>query len=500
MRLPEIARQRAREEYLRRRTDHHSRVQGTDDAESSLSQFTREAFHVIDPSSYVHGWHVDAMAEHLEAVSRQEIQRLIINIPPRRMKSLMVSVCWPAWVWAQQILRTVSGPQTRFLSLAYGEKLSTRDSVKTRNLILSPWYQAQWGDRFHILADQNTKTHWVNDKGGQRFASSFGGGVLGEGGDAIIVDDPHKPDEVKSDDVRTLDLEWYDETIPNRLNDKKRSAIVLIMQRLHEKDLTGHLLAKELGITHLCLPEQYEEDHPCRWVMDPRKVDGEPLWPEREDLETIEAAKAEIGSYAVAGQYQQRPAPRKGGMFNKASWNYIEKSTEAGRRVRGWDLASSTKKKSPYTVGVKMLKRNDGHIVIEDVERIRGTPGEVEKAILACAEQDGPQVEIDIPQDPGQAGVAQKVSLAKLLHGYDVHFGPETGSKEVRATPLSAQQEAGNVSLVRAPWNDAFIEEGGLFPNSEYKDQIDAASRGYARLISRKQRTAGVAPRVVEVG
>jgi predicted phage terminase large subunit-like protein len=310
------------------------------------------------------------------------------------------------------------------------------------------------------------------------------------------------------------------------------------MQRVHERDVSGLILAEELGYEHLMLPMEFEPERRCytlvkppyitdaeavlvvwdehhkswqpskdgthmKYLQDPRTEDGELLWPARFDRESTESLKKALrswgGSYAEAGQLQQRPAPRGGGMFKKDDWEYVDKAPEGGRTVRGWDFAATDAKKNKnaaWTVGCKM-KLVGGSIYILDVDRRQVGPSAVEKMIKANAQMDGYSVTQDMPQDPGQAGKAQKVAFAKLLHGYKFQFSPETGTKEDRAIPLAAQVEVENVYLVRGSWNNNFVNEGSLFPNGAFKDQIDAASRAYAALLRKRKRLVGKATAVV---
>jgi predicted phage terminase large subunit-like protein len=242
-----------------------------------------------------------------------------------------------------------------------------------------------------------------------------------------------------------------------------------------------------------------------QWVeltqQDRREEESELLWPERfsrrhvdEDLKP--ALRSWGGTYAEAGQLQQRPAPRGGGMFQRDDFQYLDHLPTEGRWVRGYDLANSTERRSPWTVGVKMGVV-DGRVIVADVRRYRAGPGEVEQRIHATAEADGRGVTIDIPQDPGQAGKSQKTALARMLHGFVVRSSPESGSKEDRARPLAAQAELRNLYLLRAPWNDAFVSEACLFPNGEFKDQIDAATRAYARLVGRRPPSTPAAPQII---
>src|SRR5580704_7778756 len=219
-------------------------------ATRSLREFVRQAWHVVQPfTPFVPGWHIDAICDHLEAVTRGKIRNLLINIPPRHMKSLLVSVFWPAWEW-------ILLPERRFLYSSYAATLSIRDSVKCRTLIGSPWYQRFWGDRFALSSDQNTKTRFNNDRSGYRIATSVGGAATGEGGDRIVCDDPHNVQEAESDSIRKTTTDWYDVVMSTRVNDPRTAAKVVVMQRCHQRDLSGHLLAQG-GWELLCLPAEY---------------------------------------------------------------------------------------------------------------------------------------------------------------------------------------------------------------------------------------------------
>lgn len=441
-----------------------------------LGAFVRRGWRYTDPSDFVGNWHIDAMAEHLEAVSKGEIRRLLINIPPRHMKSLMVSVAWPAWTWAQESAGLpLLGAQVRWLFSSYAQTLSTRDNVKARRLIESPWYRGVWGDRFRLTSDQNTKTRFENDQHGYRMATSVDGALTGEGGDVVVVDDPHNVREAESEAVRSSVLAWWDEAMSTRLNDPRTGAYVVIMQRVHETDLAGHILAREHNQwTHLCLPARYEHDHPRVYRGDPRKVDGELLWPERVDEASLTELEARLGSYGTAGQLQQRPAPREGGLFKRGWFDIVGAAPANAKRVRAWDLAASTGTRSDWTAGVKVSRDPQGIFYVEHVARDRWGPADVERTILSYATTDTTATAIRLPQDPGQAGKAQAQTLVRMLAGYDVKATPVTGSKEVRATPAAAQAEARNVKIVAGPWNEAFLEELCSFPANAHDDQVDA--------------------------
>lgn len=467
------------------------------DAKESLIRFVELAWPVLEPEApFVSGWAVEAVAAHLEAVSRGQIRKLLINIPPGCTKSMLVNVLWPAWEWGP-----LGKGAHRFISASYERGLAVRDLVRCRDLICSEWFQARWP--MGLKEDQDQKTFYVNDRTGWRFASSVGGALTGYRGDRIIIDDPHDVKRAESDAERAEARRWFTETLPTRMNKIAESAMVMVMQRLHEQDLSG-LVMKELkqDWESLVLPMRFEDDRRCVTSLpfvDPRTTDGALLWPERfpeAAVDEIERAMSAVGgSYAVAAQHQQRPSPRGGGMFPRACAGFVDAPPEKGRRVRGWDLAAS-KDSGKATAGIKVCMW-EGRLYIEDVRWLRGSPLEVEQAITGCAAQDGHAVAISLPQDPGQAGKAQKSRLAGLLHGYDVHFSLETGSKEDRARPLAAQWEAGNVLLVRAAWNDRFLAELELFPVGDFSDQTDASSRAYAYLLTRAEQPLGSEPAVL---
>lgn len=420
-----------------------------------LSGFVREAWHVLQPETpYVHGWHIDAICEHLEAISDGRINRLLINVPPGTMKSLLVSVFWPAWEWTTR-------PSLSYLTTSYSEGYVKRDSRRMRDLVGSEWYQSLWGDKVRLartaeISFENTARGF---REGKPFASLTGGR-----GDRVIIDDPHSTETAESQTERDNTARIFRESVPTRLNDPVRSAIVVIMQRLHEADISGQILALKLGYEHLMLPMEFEPERACATSIgfhDPRTVDGELLFPERFPREVVERDKVPMGSYAVAGQFQQRPTPREGGMF-KRSWfegKFIGAAPEGTRWVRHWDLAATAKKTAARTAGVKLGRTPDGKFIVGHVITTQAEGPDVRKLIKATAESDGRAVEISLPQDPGQAGKVQATDMIAMLAGFVARAEPETGDKAMRAEPFSAQCEAGNVLIVRGAWNEAYLDE-----------------------------------------
>lgn len=456
----------------------------------NLSEFIQWGWPLIDPAPYEHNWHIDRIAEYLEAVTAGEIRLLLINVPPGHMKSMCCSVFWPTWMWTRK-------PSVRFLGTSYSEDLALRDADRARELIRHKKYQQLFGNMFQLRAGQNTKGRYENSEKGYRFSSSVDG-IMGEGGEYILYDDPHNVQKAESPDVREKTVDLINLSLHTRVRSKS-GGIVVIMQRLHESDYAGSMLQNLSDVVHLCLPARYETDHPhpCRSISlpsgrvlggDERAREGELLFPGLFPDWRLKKLEEVMGSYGAAGQLQQRPAPRKGGLFARDWWEFIDAAEvpNTGKVVRGWDLAGSEKVTAKYTAGVRM-RLTGGKIFIENVIRFRGTPLVVELTIQKVSEADGHEVAIDLPQDPGQAGKSQKGYLVGKLIGYDVHASIESGDKETRAKGLSAQAEAGNVFLVRGHWNKAFMDEAALFPRSTFTDQIDAGSRAFHRLTIRRR-------------
>ena len=446
---------------------------------ASLSAFIRRAWHVIEPSQvYVHGWHIDAIAEHLEAITDGDLSRLLVNIPPGTMKSLAVGVFWPMWEWGPK-----NRPATRYVGVAHEQSLGIRDNLRCRRLAASEWYQRLWGSSVQLTRDQNEKINFENLATGFRQVATPSN-ITGRRGDRVILDDPLSAENANSDTERERVNQWFRESLPTRLNTPDSSAIVVVMQRLHERDVSGLILSEKLGYEHLMLPMEFEPARRCRTVIgfsDPRTDDGELLFPARFPPNVIERDKKVMGTFAWAGQAQQRPAPREGGLF-KRSW-FAERiiPPEAVpnvlRRCRGWDLASTVKRAGnnpDWTTGVRVGRSTEGNFYVEHVDRLQGSPGTVAGTVRSYAGTDPKGTVIRLPEDPGQAGKAQAEAFVKALAGYSVKTVRVTGDKETRARPAAIQCEAGNVYLVRGEWNEAFLDELCNFPMGAHDDQVDA--------------------------
>ncbi len=435
----------------------------------SLAEFAKASWHVLEPATKLEwGWALDAICEHLEAVSDGRIKRLLMNVPPGSMKSLLTGVIWPAWEWVKR-------PEIRFLSTAHKQDLAVRDNMKCRRLIESEWYQSFWP--VSLTSDQNAKTKFENASTGFREAMAFTS-MTGSRGDRVIIDDPHSVDDANSQIKLKAAITTFKEALPSRVNNK-HSAIVIIMQRLHESDISA--IALEQGYEHLCIPMRFETDRACStnigWT-DPRTVEGELMFPQRFPEAVVDRDERAMGSYAVAGQFQQRPVAREGAMFKRAWFQVVKAIPNGTRFVRGWDLGA-TQGAGDYTAGVKVGRKSDGGFVIAGCTREQLSSGGVRSLIANTASQDGQQCIVSIPQDPGQAGKDQAQSIVRSLAGYTAKSSPETGDKETRAMPLAAQAEVGNVEILEGEWNEEFLDELCTFPSSKYDDQVDAASRAF---------------------
>ena len=452
----------------------------------SLSEFVKRAWHVIEPATELKwGWALDAMCAHLEAVTEGEFLKLLMNVPPGTMKSKLVSVFWPAWEWGPCKL-----PHHRYIATSHKQDLAVRDNLLCRRLIQSRWYQQRWPE-VTLTTDQNEKKKFENTHTGFRESMAFTS-MTGSRGSRVILDDPHSVDGANSTtellNVRTT----FKEALPTRVNDDD-SAIVIIMQRLHQLDVSGIVLEelKGLGWVHLCLPMRFEANRRCRTPIfkDPRKADGELLFPERFSEKKVKELESTLGSYAVAGQLQQRPAAREGAMF-KREW-FKEKIIELDdipplrQIVRHWDLAATKSKDAARTAGVKMAVTEQGEYIVLHVHAMQQEGPRVKRKIVEYAALDGMGTVVSLPQDPGQAGKVQKADYAAALAGYDFSIEVETGDKEARAQPFAAQCEAGNVYLVRGSWNDLYLDELCMFPAGKFKDMVDASSGAFGRLVRR---------------
>jgi predicted phage terminase large subunit-like protein len=471
---------------------------------ADLYAFVKAAWPIVEPAQpFVENWHIKAICQVLQDITltRTECQRFIFNVPPGTLKSLLISVLWPAWVWARS-------PRKRFLTASYGSHLTIRDNLRVRDIVISPWFQARF--RFGLVEDQNTKTRYNTSASGWRIATSVGGVGTGEHPDFIIIDDPLTAQQAESEPERTAANNWFDRTMSTR-GTTRRVVVIIVMQRLHEDDLTGHLLARG-GVEHICFPMRYErcscpsplpgqdevpEDARCAphranalWrpdPRDPRTREGELLFPRMFPERKVKQLELDLGPYGAAGQLQQRPSPEGGGQFKREWFGYLDVAPKTFLRIlRGWDTAG-TENGGDWTRGVLIGEYEDGLFAIVDVKGGQLSPAGVDLLMLSTANDDakryGPQCGQREEREGGASGKAQIASRAKLLVGHDYKEVSLGTNKVIRAKPFRAQCEAGNVKLVRGAWNEEYITELCGFPTGKFDDQVDGSSTGFNSLL-----------------
>lgn len=450
----------------------------------SLYAFVQEAWTIVEPEQpFVPNWHLEMLCGVLEKVSAGDIKRVIINVPPGTLKSILISVFWTAWSWARK-------PHLRVLTASYGAHLTTRDNLRVRDIIMSPWFQRLFP--LKLVEDQNTKTRYNTERGGWRIATSVGGIGTGEHPDIIVIDDPTTAAQAMSEPDRKTANDWFDRTISTR-GMTRNPAVVIVMQRLHEDDLSGHLL-KRGGWEHVCIPMKYEPTRPKTdddpgHVADPRDIrteDGELLFPLLIPASKVRQLELDLGPYGTAGQLQQRPSPEGGGLFKREWFKFMSETELVGdpivRAVRGWDTAAS-EGKGDWTRGVRFGETRSGRYVVFTPVGGQLGPDAVDKLMKSTADMDGSGTAQREEKEGGAAGVTVILARLKMLKGHDYKGVTISGSKPTRAKPYRAQVEGGNVYLMRGPWNEEFIIEHCAFPTGSNDDYVDASSCAFNALL-----------------
>jgi predicted phage terminase large subunit-like protein len=444
-----------------------------------LASFTAKVFHTVNPTArYLDNWHVQLICEYLAACSRGEIKRLIINLPPRSLKSISVSVAWPAWMMGH-------APSRRIMTASYSRDISIRHALDFRLVTASPWYGWLFPG-FAAAADQNEKHKLQTTSRGHRIATSVGGAATGEGADVLIVDDPHNPRQALSATMRESALDWFDQTFSSRLDDKKNGVMVVVMQRLHERDLTGHLLAKG-GWEHLCLPAEAER----RTVIDFGAVKltrrpGALLHAAREGPLEIARAKRELGAYAYAAQYQQRPAPLRGGIVDLAWFKRYGAAPAAPLRiVQSWDTAFKGGALNDPSVCGTWAETETGFYLLHVARRRLEYPA-LKRAAMSLAALWSPDAILIEDKASGQSLIQDLRSQTRLPV---IALRPEA-DKLTRMSTASPAIEAGRVFLPEtADWLDDYEAEMAIFPNGAHDDQVDMTSQ-FLRWATARRRAA----------
>jgi predicted phage terminase large subunit-like protein len=437
-----------------------------------LSTFAARCFYDLNPQTELAmNWHLEVIAAKLTAVRQGKIRRLIINLPPRHLKSLMASIAFPAWCLGHD-------PSAQVLCVSYAEALSNKLARDCRSIILSPWYRRIFPTR--LAAHRQAVQEFLTTRQGYRLATSNGGVLTGRGADIILIDDPLKPEEALSDTQRQAANEWFSHTLYSRLNNKRTGAIVIIMQRLHEDDLIGHVLTQEPWEV-ISFPAIAEEDevHKIETILRPRtfiRRRGEALHPEREPLDTLDRIRQTIGEYNFAGQYQQSPAPLGGGLV-KAEWfkYYGEKDRPESfdRIVQSWDTANKATELSDFSVCTTWgVKGKD--LFLLAVFRQRLEYPALKRAVREQLCQFGAN-EVLIEDKASGTQLIQEL-IADGCHGV-TRYQP-TCDKIMRLHAQTALIENGFVHIPEtAPWLAVYLHELTVFPKGKHDDQVDSTAQ-----------------------
>ena len=437
-----------------------------------FTTFAARCFQALNPQTEpAMNWHLEVIAAKLTAVREGKIKRLIINLPPRHLKSLMASIAFPAWCLGQD-------PSAQILCVSYAQDLADKLARDCRGIMMSPWYQRIFSTR--LAPHRQAVQEFITTRQGYRLATSTGGVLTGRGADIILIDDPLKPDEALSDAQRKAANEWYDHTLYSRLNDKRHGAIVIIMQRLHEDDLIGHVLAQE-GWEVLSFPAIAEADevHRIETILKPkwfRRRQGEALHPDREPLEVLDRIRRTIGEYNFAGQYQQSPAPPGGGLV-KADWfkRYPENELpeRLDRIVQSWDTANKATELSDFSVcttwGVK-----GKHLFLLGLFRRRLEYPALKRAVR---EQQSLFAANEVLIEDKASGTQLIQELINDgCHGV-TRYQP-TCDKIMRLHAQTAMIENGFVHIPEtAPWLAEYLHELTVFPKGKHDDQVNSTAQ-----------------------
>lgn len=449
----------------------------------SLAAFTKHFWGIVEPGrKLLWNWHLDAVCEHLEAVTDGRIQRLLINVPPGSMKSLLVSVIWPAWEMGPK-----ERPDYRYLTFAYSEDLTIRDNRRCRAIIGSPEYQRLWGHIVQINPKIDSSQRFDTMGTGWRIASSVGGVGTGERGDRVLIDDPHSVQQADSQLVREATAQWWTEVIPTRVNDATQSAFVVIMQRVHNDDVSGLILGSNGGDwVHLMIPMRYEPDRHCSTIIgweDPRTEEGELYWPDRFPEVAVARDERVMGPYAVAGQFQQSPSPRGGGIIKAEWWRLWEQEAfpdfnfvlaSADLANSGADIAKNSY--NAVTIWGAFMRGDRLNFMLKFAWRGRATTHETVQEIgRLCREH---KVDHLLIEDKA-SGAHVALEIVRLFGRRDwrtLTIIPK-GDKVGRLRSTDALFADGIIWAPDREWSDMVIEETSSFPKSRHDDLVDTVSQ-----------------------
>lgn len=421
---------------------------------------------------FLRNWHIEAIAWQLDRIRRGDNTRLIVTMPPRYLKSIAISVAWPAWMLGHN-------PQLRFVCVSYSGDLAAKHANDCRSVMQTDWYQRLF-PKTRLQQGSMAEMDFGTTQGGGRLSTSVGGTLTGRGGDIIVIDDPIKPDDAHSETTRKNVLTWFSNTLVSRLNNKQTGSIVLIMQRLHEEDLAGHLLEAG-GWHHLSLPAIAEED--LEIAIGDGKIklfrEGDVLHPRRESREQLEQLRQSMGTAIFSAQYQQSPVPAEG-LHIKRDWlrsyRTSPEKTAGDRIVQSWDTASKDGVFNDYSVCITVLIRKR-EIYVLDVYRAKLQFPELKRQVEVRARKW--QATVLLIED-----AASGQQLIQILRREEPHGVPRPiarkpeGDKVTRFAAQSHRIEAGALILPEsAPWLGDLERELLGFPNLRHDDQVDALTQ-----------------------
>lgn len=465
--------------------------------EGSLMDFTEYVWPVVEPAiPFIKGWAIEAIAEHLEAVTHGEVTRLLMNVPPGFTKSLLTDVMWPAWEWGPRNM-----PWLRYVCASYSNHLTERDNMRCRNIVISDRYKNRWGDRFKISNEQFTKIKFANDKTGWKLATSVGGIGVGERGDRFIIDDPNNTMEMESESVRHTTNMWFTEVVPDRLNSPSKSAIVVIQQRLHEDDVSGVALSREMGFTHLMVPMRYDPFRHCisysklketpLW-QEPRSEDGELAWEERFPDWVCDDLERDKGPYAWAGQYQQSPAPRGGAILKDDYWQLSPNVYPPFEYIlASLDTAYTEKEEndpSALTVwGVWRDENGNPKITLIYAWEERLAFNELIEAVTDTCIRPSITGKANFPVDKlliesKGAGISVAHELHRMWRGHgrlaiDLIDPKKYGDKVARVQSIQHLFADGMIYAPDKVWAEKVVKQCSVFPKGSHDDLVDSTSQ-----------------------
>lgn len=459
-------------------------------ARRSLSEYIKQCWSTVEPGQpYVHGWHVDALSEHLMAVTDGQINRLLINVPPGTMKSLQTGVFWPSWEWGPRQL-----PHYRYLAASHSQSLSIRDNIRMRRLVMSDWYQKRYGQTVVMTKDQNAKIKFENTATGFREAMAAGS-ITGSRGDRVIIDDPLSVEDANSDAILESRMLWFTEAVPTRLNSPEKSAIIVVMQRLTQKDTSGIILARELGYVHVMLPMEFEVKRKCFTCIgfeDPRTEEGELLFPERFPRNVVERDKVVMGPYATAGQFQQRPSPREGGIFKRHWFKTYKVLPRILYVIQSWDTAFKKTSTSDYSACTTWGVGADGNFYLLHVYMEKMEYPELKKMMVKLWKQFMP-VSILIEDKASGQSLGQEMKLPTpddvdptIMHKLPIKLIEPDGDKIARAHACTTIFEI-NVYLPEdASWKERYTNNMCDFPGGAHDDDVDSTTQALIHLSTNR--------------